>query len=399
MPEIKGFSMDQAACPGAKNTERPMQPDTITLWNPELPVPKPPLIPIPDRITHQMVERAVEGQYHYLHEAALAFHGGALFAGWANGPVLETNITDEVYRGRRSPDGGRTWEPVHVIAPGGPKTAHNHGVFLAHAGRLRAFVARWDIVSDEPYKHDRDAIARGIVRQSMEGFLYDDAAGAWRSIGEQLADFIPFDRPKRLDNGNWILAGETTFEGQPAVAISAGDDLTRWKRVAIPLPDGLGLRFPETTVLVDGPRITAIARGHYRQPALKGWPLAVAQAFQVAIGAESADYGESWSPVMPTNYPMGSSKPFADTLSDGRRILISNPPPDRNWLTLAVAGKGEPTFSRLWRIREGLSPNRFLKVAQWSYPSAIEHDGNLYVIYTVSKEDCALSIIPLEVLG
>jgi hypothetical protein len=371
----------------------------MLLWDPGRPIPAPPAIPLLGQVTHLTVERAVEGEYHYLHEAALAFHGGALFAGWANGPLKETNITDEVYRGRRSPDGGKTWEPVRTIAPGGPAAAHNHGVFLAAGGRLNAFVARWDRLSDEPYRHDMDAIARGLVRQAMEWFQHDDATGNWTSRGCLLPDFIPFDRPKRLDNGNWILAGETTFDGQPAMAISAGDDLSRWRRVAVPLPEGLGLRYPETTVLVDGPRLTAIARGHYRQPPLKGWYPIVTQALPTAIGSRSEDYGETWSPVQPTNFPMTSAKPFADTLSDGRRVLISNPPPDRNWLTLAVARAGEPYFTSLWRIREGVSPCRFRKTPQWSYPSAIEHNGNLYIIYTVSKEDAALSIIPLEVLG
>lgn len=375
-----------------------MNADFFPLWEPGKPVPPPAGIPLLDRVTHIMVERAVEGCYHYLHEASIAFHRGALFTGWANGPQSETNITHEVYRGRRSPDGGKTWEAVHVIAPGGPRTAHNHGVFLDHDGRLRAFISRWDLVSDAPYEHDRDAIARGIVRQAMEAFDYQDDSGSWVSRGVVLPDFIPFDRPKRLANGNWIIAGETTFEGQPAMAISAGDDLSRWRRVALPLPTGVHLRFPETTVLVDGPRLTAIARGHFRQPREAGWPLAVAQALLVALASESRDYGETWSTVAPSNFPMASSKPIADTLRDGRRFLVSNYPLDgRNWLTLALAKPGAP-FTSLWRIREGASPFRFRKTAQWSYPAAIEHDGSLYVIYTVSKEDCALSIIPLDVL-
>ena len=36
---------------------------------------------------------------------------------------------------------------------------------------------------------------------------------------------------------------------------------------------------------------------------------------------------------------------------------------------------------------------------EWSYPSAVEHDGNLYIAYTQGKEDCALSIVPIGVLA
>jgi len=36
---------------------------------------------------------------------------------------------------------------------------------------------------------------------------------------------------------------------------------------------------------------------------------------------------------------------------------------------------------------------------EWSYPYAIEHNGQLYIIYSVNKEDCEVSIIPLRALA
>jgi hypothetical protein len=38
------------------------------------------------------------------------------------------------------------------------------------------------------------------------------------------------------------------------------------------------------------------------------------------------------------------------------------------------------------------------KEPQWSYPYATEHGGVLYVTYSISKEDCAMSAIPLSAL-
>ncbi|MDD4565891.1 MAG: hypothetical protein PHE79_10515 [Eubacteriales bacterium] len=35
---------------------------------------------------------------------------------------------------------------------------------------------------------------------------------------------------------------------------------------------------------------------------------------------------------------------------------------------------------------------------EWSYPNAYEHNGNLYITYSQGKEDCVLSIIPIEAL-
>ena len=40
----------------------------------------------------------------------------------------------------------------------------------------------------------------------------------------------------------------------------------------------------------------------------------------------------------------------------------------------------------------------FRRSPQWSYPSAIIHEDALYAAYTVSKEDAALSVVPLDCL-
>jgi hypothetical protein len=52
-------------------------------------------------------------------------------------------------------------------------------------------------------------------------------------------------------------------------------------------------------------------------------------------------------------------------------------------------------------IRHGIPPVQLAgscKEPQWSYPYAIERDGALYVTYSVSNEDCAMSTTPLATL-
>lgn len=364
------------------------------LWDDRIPFPAPEDIPLLDHVTHVMVERAVAGEYHYLHESAVAWHRGALHVGWANGPVRETNTCDEVYRGRCSRDGGRTWSPVETVGPADTLTAHNHGVYLSAGGTLWAFMARWDNLRREPDKWDLAAIDAGLVTEHCEAFTRDERNGGWVSQGLLLKDFIPFDRPKRLDSGRWIMAGETAFIGQPAVLLSEGDDLRRWRRVAMPLPAGLVLKFPETSLFVHGQRLTAVIRHQPVGVPSENWPRGI------ALAAQSEDGGETWSEVSPSNLPMATSKPFADNLSTGQRVLVSSTPPGgRNTLTVAVSRPGESRLSRIWRIRHGVSPARFLRNPQWAYPAAVEHEGALYVTYSVSKEDCALSIIPLSALA
>jgi hypothetical protein len=54
----------------------------------------------------------------------------------------------------------------------------------------------------------------------------------------------------------------------------------------------------------------------------------------------------------------------------------------------------------MWRIRHGKSgPPRYsgkAKGKQWSYPYGYEHNGKLLVVYSIGKEDCGLSVLPIE---
>ena len=154
------------------------------------------------------------------------------------------------------------------------------------------------------------------------------------------------------------------------------------------------MHFAETSVLV-WPRTgdcTAIIR--YRAGSLPGLPE------QVALVSTSSDGGRTWTPVAASNLPLTASKPYAGHLSTGQAFLVCNVGPDRHTLVLAVTAPGERVFTRVWRIRHGASPDLRLpgraKSPQWSYPYAHEHDGSLYVVYSIGKEDCGLSIIPLR---
>ena len=39
------------------------------------------------------------------------------------------------------------------------------------------------------------------------------------------------------------------------------------------------------------------------------------------------------------------------------------------------------------------------KGKQWSYPYGYEHDGKLFVVYSIGKEDCGLSVMPIKSLA
>lgn len=318
-------------------------------------------------VTHQILYQAVQGEYQFLHGAAIVEYKGMLYTAWANSPVNE-NSTEELVRGRRSTDNGQTWSDVEIIAPDLPgSSSRTHGSFFKHNGQLWYFANR--LVSNGP--HPTDA------------FKLNEVTNTWEFAGVATSNFVPLDEPKRMDNGKWIVAGSAS------VAIFDENNILNWTVVRLNMPPGPALRFPESTVWVDGNEVVAITRNSNQN---------------FAIVSTSDDYGVTWNQGEVSNYPMAASKPFAGTLSSGQRYLISNIDGPRDTLTIAVSRPYEESLVRVWKIRHGESPQPLypddfnIKNSQWSYPYAIEHQGKLYVVYSAGKEDAILSIFPIDSL-
>jgi len=360
-------------------------PNFVELWDRRVPFPAFDEMFDVDVVTHVSVQKAVAGQYHYLHETAIEYHNGALYMAWANGPEGEVNLRGEIIRGRTSTDGGLTWsEPEILVAP--PvcgAEGWNHPCLTSHAGKLWGFFTRFN---DE--------------RPHTDVFLRDDATGKWTPCGVSLPGFIPLRSPLKMRDGNWIMGGEDYWY-EAAVAISAGDDFTKWKLVHITRPEAVFLRFPETALLDFGDELVAVCRPHEKPTA----PVSV-----------SRDCGQTWAPLAYSNFPVAGSQPYGGVLSTGQRYLLTNSLEEgRALLTIAVTAPHARKFTRIWKVRHQRWPKRRLfagvfwkgklhkpmlgQPTEWSYPAAIEHADNLYVTCTQGKEDAVLSIIPVRVLA
>jgi len=150
----------------------------------------------------------------------------------------------------------------------------------------------------------------------------------------------------------------------------------------------------ESTVIVEGREIRSIAR--YGEEAL-------------ALTALSRDYGRTWTLMGPSNLPMATSKPYAGILSTGQRYLICTTTADsgeaRMPLTIAVSPPGEPLFSRVFQIRERSHPGtNAIETTALAYPYAVEHEGNLYVVYSVNHlygniNSAEMAVIPIPSLS
>lgn len=309
----------------------------------------------------------------------LAWHKGKLYASYGYNRGKENTPTEEAHV-RVSDDGGKTWGPTVVMDAGDDDLGVSHGVFLSHGGQLWAFMGGF--YANEKLYH----------RVHTRAYLLNESSGQWESKGSVMEDgFWPMQEPQQMADGNWIMSGFRvgSQDGNlPAVAISHGEDFTKWDLIAIPATPGLGNVWGESTVIVAGKRILNISR--YGKRAL-------------ALLSISEDYGRTWTPTAPSNLPMATSKPYAGTLSNGQRFLVCTTTADtggrRSPLTIAVSHPGESVFSKAFLVRRSVfpeGPGVSAPNADFSYPYAVEYKGKLYIGYThkshVANE---LAVIPI----
>ena len=326
--------------------------------------------------------------YTFLHGVALEQHKGKLYASFGHNKGAENTVSEEAQY-RVSEDGGRTWGALKVIDAGGePDLAVSHGVFLVHQGALWAF---------------QGAYYGKMKRIHTRAYRLNQKTSKWEKHGVVVKDgFWPMNQPEKMADGNWIMpglaAGPYSNKGifHAAVAISHGNNLTKWDFVKIPVAKNVKAMWGESAIFVDGKTIFNIARYG---------------ANPMALVAKSEDFGRNWSPSTVSNLPMTTSKPAAGVLSTGQRYLVCTTAKGnggkRTPLTIALSEPNENRFSKIFVIRRSRhdgKPGESADRLSLSYPYAMEHDGNLYVGYSNNGgrhgnlNSAELAIIPIKSL-
>ena len=374
--------------PVSARHDRASDPLKLPLWDAAQVLPKAAELPRVQGAEFYLIKKPApdDDQCRFTLGVGLAWHKGRLYASYGFNRGRENTSTEEAHF-KVSEDGGRTWGVAQVMDAGEGDLAVSHGVFLSQGGRLWAFMGAY---------HDH---AEKYHRVHTRAYLLDEATGRWEPRGVVIEDgFWPMQEPQPMADGNWIMAGLhlapfAKGDNLPTVAVSRGDDFTKWDPVVIPSAPGVGSNvWGESTVLIEGRRVTNISR--YGKKAY-------------ALLSHSEDYGRSWTPTAQSNLPMATSKPYAGTLSTGQRFLVCTTTVDtggrRSPLTIAVSRPGESLLSKVFVIRTSVfdqTPGVSSPNADFSYPYAVEHEGRLYIGYT-HKSHMAneLAVIPVSALS
>ena len=362
-----------------------LAPAGLPLWDVTQTLPKSAELPVLDGARFHVIkkQRPDEDGCRWTLGVGLAWHKGRFYASYGYNIGGENTPTEEAHV-RVSDDGGVSWGRPVVMDAGEANLGVSHGVFLSQGGKLWAFMGAF---------YDR------FQRTHTRAYTLDETKGSWEPHGMVINEgFWPMQEPQRMTDGNWIMAGARISNGYavegdlPAVAISKGDDFTRWEMVVIAPAQGVGRIWGESTVIVEGKRILNISR--YGKKAL-------------ALVSMSEDHGRTWTPSAPSNLPMATSKPYSGILSSGQRYLVCTTTADtggaRSPLTIAVSKPGESVFSKVFLVRRSVfdgTPGVSHPSADFSYPYAVERDGNLYIGYT-HKSHAAneLAVIPIASLA
>jgi pimeloyl-ACP methyl ester carboxylesterase/predicted neuraminidase len=307
----------------------------------------------------------------------IAHHDGRFWAVWSSSAVGEEDPDQRVLYAT-SKD-GHHWSEARELAadpdgPTGPARWIARGVFVSE-GKLSALAA---------YIESADYRLRGTaeVWRNLRLMRFDWNGTRWQSAGTYAANCMNNFPPQRL-NG---LLSLVCRDSRMAVTMALADAAGSWKHTPIASEPPFDRMDEPTYYATSNGEVHLIIRDNSRSGFL--------------IRSISQDHGKTWSLPVRTNYPDATSKNFPGRLTNGWYYLINNPNPSkRDPLAISFSRDGWE-FERPLVVRRDPPARRFEGRAKGSgsvqYPHAIEHNGSLWVIYSINKEDIEVAEIPIR---
>lgn len=305
-----------------------------------------------------------DGEFSFLHEAAIIGFKGTLYASWYHNREREL-VGYTPICGKRSHDMGKTWSDREIIADDkSGKLLYCPPVYHIGGGKLYMFV--------------NEMVGPDLIH-SLDLYVLSEETDKFELLWSRPVPFKINTNVITLPNGKLMIPGRIAkldgFPNTPAVLISdSGNAEGEWRVVKLAengdLPNGEKLVHPETTAIVNKGKIYVFNRND------SGFaPLAYI----------SEDFGETWSGVMCHDIPYINSKIYAGTLSDGRNYLIANEyikEHIRSRLVMYLTDTADMLFEKRIVLADEPLDAKHGELCQCHYPAACEYGGKLYIIAT-----------------
>ncbi len=376
----------------------------VHMWDCPMPDPGKPGagFPILHSAKHVRLYKATRETGGYSHHSRLVRHNDTFYAMWSNHPHGEDAAGQRVLFAT-SADGAQ-WSPWRELfpPPGPVKAWEETGAAFTAGG--------WAVV---------------------EGQLYA-RAGCHSNVGFENADRTSLSPRHNREHRFRKRAGRCAFAREVGAEGPLGPILLLGRR----LPAEAEITCSHQVADDESGRqlMSALSRAFYRHPRHppgvdttrlceatwytarddKHVCLLRDDAYSHRMYVSVSEDGVTWPAAQPTDIPDSPSLSFALTLQDGTVLLIGNhmapafdnPEEKRHYqrdpLTICVSPDGY-RFTRVYALRTGVHQFRVDGVrgrgGGAQYPSALVHDGVLYVQYSMGKEDVWVSSVSLAELG
>ena len=327
-----------------------------------------------------LVFRGVENESAFAHHPFIVFWDNQFFAQWNDGYVGEDYAGQRV-RYAASAD-ATAWGPAVDLTGRESDRRFTACGFWIREGTLYALAALRDATGGPETGEEPVLLA----------YRWDTQSKRFVDRKVIARDFFAGNIPECTPDGAWLILGKGGVGSWGAMKTAKGGVKSMDDWTIRDLPGAGTLEEAEWYTLPNG-HLVAHFRTRGTKPRTK--PLFLARSY-------STDSGETWSAPVVTNFPEKGARHHGVRLSNGLYALLVNPSQiERVPFSIALSKDGL-VYDRIANVRAELTSPRWTGRAKsngYHYMRGYEHDGKLYTIYSINKEDIEVTIVPLSELA